>query len=237
MNQNVEIVSEHKSYIIINKPPGLIVHRGDLTKENEVTLTDLLIKKYPEIEHVGQQKRPGIVHRLDKDTSGIMIVARTHDNYDYFITQFKERRIQKTYQALVYGTVKNTHGTIAYSIKRSKKNYSKFTTSPGRDATTDYTVKHYCTDTSRKQEYTLLDVSPKTGRTHQIRVHLKAIGHPIVSDLKYCFKPQRKINPLPRLFLHASKIQFIDPDTQKEVVFSVALPNDLQTFLDTLQCS
>jgi len=138
---------------------------------------------------------------------------------------------------LVYGQMKETQGQIAYSIIRSKKNYSKFTTGPGKDAVTDFEVVSFCLDPKRHQEYTFLKAWPKTGRTHQIRVHLKAKGYPIVSDMKYCFKNQRKINPLPRLFLHAHQISFDDPSTGVRQEFKAPLAQDLKDYLDTLTCS
>lgn len=230
------ILHQNPTHLIISKPSGLTVHRGDLTPPEEETLADLLLKKFPELKNVGEAHRPGIVHRLDKDVSGIMVIARTQDAYENLVEQFKKRTVKKHYTALVYDFTKEKEGDIMLSIGRSKKNYSKFTTKPGKNALTKYTVKEYCKDDAKNLEYTLLDVEPVTGRTHQIRVHLKAIGHPIVSDTKYSFKPQRKIKPVSRLFLHASSIAFQDPETGKNVEYKTELDQELQTFLNTLTC-
>lgn len=234
---HIEVIEDNPSFLIINKPPGLTVHRGDLTPKDELTLVDFILKEYPEIREVGEKNRPGIVHRLDKETSGIMIIARNQEAYRYFVGMFQDQKINKEYLALVYGKVKEPRGEIVYSITRSKKNYSKFAIGPGREAKTSFEVLKYCLDPKNNREYTLLKASPKTGRTHQLRVHFKAIGHPIVSDQKYRFKNQRKINPLSRLFLHASKIVFIDPRSKQEKAFEAPLEKELKEYLATLICS
>lgn len=232
----MNVIHASNSYLIISKPSGLTVHRGDLTPPEEKTLADLLLKKFPELKNVGEAHRPGIVHRLDKDVSGIMVIARTQNAYENLVQQFKNRTVKKHYTALVYNFTKEKESDIILSIGRSKKNYSQFTTRPGKDAHTHFKVIDYCQDTAKNLDFTLLDVQPVTGRTHQIRVHLKAIGHPIVSDTKYSFKPQRKIKPVSRLFLHASSIAFQDPETGKNVEYKAELDHELQTFLNTLTC-
>lgn len=232
----MDIIHASNSHLIISKPSGLTVHRGDLTPPEEETLADLLVKDFPELKDVGESHRPGIVHRLDKDVSGIMVIARTQAAYKNLVEQFKNRTVKKHYTALVYNFTKEKEGDIMLSIGRSKKNYSKFTTKPGKDAHTHFKVIDYCQDTAKNLDFTLLDVQPITGRTHQIRVHLKAIGHPIVSDTKYSFKPQRKIKPVSRIFLHASSIAFQDPETGKTVEYTAELDQELQTFLNTLTC-
>ncbi len=226
----MNIIYEDKNVLVINKPAGLLVHsshllRTDLKKVSgsvlgESTLVDWLIKRYPEIKTVGDEPklRPGIVHRLDKDTSGIMIVAKNQPSFEYLKNQFQERLVKKTYLALVEGNLKKENGKIETPIKRFTKS---------REATTEYKV------VEKFQDYSLLEVYPKTGRTHQIRLHLKSIGHPIVCEKLYARKPRCPFG-LERHFLHALSLELTLPDGSQSR-FETDLPDDLKGVLDNLQ--
>lgn len=219
-----------KHFLIIEKPSGIVMHRGNATPKDEITLSDMLVAQFPEIQSVGEPHRPGIVHRLDKNVSGLIIIARTQLGYEFFVEQFKNKTINKIYTALTFGHLKKSEDTIISDIKRSKKDFRKYQSIPGTSAKTKYIVKNYLRDVQLQQDFSLLEVSPITGRTHQIRVHLSSIGHPIVGDTKYSFKPQRKINPVGRIFLHASQLEFTDPDGNQHS-FSSHLPNKLTQYL------
>jgi 23S rRNA pseudouridine1911/1915/1917 synthase len=183
-NIGVTILAEHDDFLIINKPAGLVVHPPEQTF-TDIALTDWLVQEFPEIIDVGDPLRPGIVHRLDRNTSGLMIIARTNTAYQTFVQMFKDRKINKTYIALVMGHPEQS-GTIDYAIGRhpvQKNIMHAFTAIPenscARDAITHFKVVQYF------QNYSLVELHPKTGRTHQIRVHCKAIGHPLLGDTVY----------------------------------------------------
>jgi 23S rRNA pseudouridine1911/1915/1917 synthase len=210
---NIEILYESENFLVINKPAGVLVH-GDGKNEGE-TVSDWFVKKYPEAENVGEPittrggveiKRPGIVHRLDRDTSGVLILVKNEEAFSFMKSQFQEREVKKTYKAFVYGEVKEEKGTIDRAIGRSAKDFRLRSAQYGakgtlRDAVTDFvTLK-------RGMDYSLLELYPKTGRTHQIRTHLKAINHPVVCDSLYAPKQACALG-LKRLALHASKIEF-----------------------------
>jgi 23S rRNA pseudouridine1911/1915/1917 synthase len=189
----------------------------------EKTLVDFLVEKFPEIKNVGDalprtcreeagardpEFRPGIVHRLDKDTSGVMIVARSQKSFEYLKNLFKNREIKKIYLALVHGKIKDKEGKIEGEMGRSRKDFRKQALVRGKISVRKerYSLTFYRT-LREFDEYSLLEVSPKTGRMHQIRVHLHSIGHPIVGDKKYTFKKYKKLE-MTRMFLHAEKISF-----------------------------
>jgi 23S rRNA pseudouridine1911/1915/1917 synthase len=249
-----EIIFENEDYLVINKPAGLAVHGGGNIKEP--TLADLLLERYPSIKDVGDDPiRPGIVHRLDKEVSGLMVVAKNQDTFLYLKNQFKDRDINKEYIALVYGKMAADDGEINFPIKRSREGY-KMAAMPlntvdllsrrkptdrdqgnldglfkARDAITEYSViKRYI-------NYTLLQVKIKTGRTHQIRVHFFALGRPLVGDGLYYNKKSKiqnkKVN-LGRIFLAANKLSF--KDKQGEIKnFSLEMPAVLSAFLEKLK--
>lgn len=245
------IIFENNDYLVLNKPAGLIVHGG--TGIDEPVLTDWLRERYPEIENVGDDPiRPGIVHRLDKEASGLMIVAKNQKAFDYFKKQFQKRKIVKKYTALTHGKISKDEDLIAFPIKRSKDGY-KMAALPVSSETISDKNKPSNRDrgTLRAQEeskeaitefsvlyryinYTLLDVKIKTGRTHQIRVHFYAYGHPLVGDPLYWTKKTKvkneKLN-LGRIFLVARELNFKDLDGEKQS-FTIDLPKDLQSFLD-----
>jgi len=226
----LKIVFENQDIIIINKPAGLTVHPTRPEQDN--TLVNQLLDYYPEIKDVGEDVlRPGIIHRLDKDTSGLMVIAKNNKSFEYLKDLFKNREITKKYLALVHGKVKDKKGTITKSISLSKKDHLKRSAlldEKSKPAWTEYQVKKYFNN------YTLLEVTPKTGRTHQIRIHLTSIGHPITGDKQYKFK--RQINPknLNRQFLHASYLKFKLPDG-KIAEFKSKLPQGLKEVLESIK--
>jgi len=225
----IPIVYENEDILIINKPAKLLVHPTNRREKN--TLVNWLIDKYPKIKEVGENPlRPGIVHRLDKDTSGLMVIAKNNKSFFYLKEQFKERKLNKKYLALVIGQLKEKSGVINKAIGRSPKKGTKQTVSPivpRKEAITEYRViKEY-------QNYSLVEAIPKTGRMHQIRVHMSSIGHPIAGDEQYKFKRQPCPKDLNRHFLHASylKIQLPNGEIKK---FEVELPNDLEKILKNI---
>lgn len=250
---NIPILFENDDLLIINKPAGLVVHADG--RNHEPTLVDWIIERYPEINGVGESmtihhkdtqiviNRPGIVHRIDRDTSGILVIAKTQGSFEFLKEQFKSRNIHKTYYALVYGDIKQNEGTINEAIGRDSKDFRKKIagkTARGmvRDAQTNYRVVERYVDLRKKdkqgkyEKYTLVECMPVTGRTHQIRVHLKWLNHPIVAD--HLYKGKRKeVLGLSRIALHAANIEFISP-VGANINISAELPNDIQTALDSL---
>lgn len=233
-----EILFENKDFLVINKPAGLVVHSDGKTEEQ--TLVDWLLANYPEIENVGEPlilkdeiiKRPGIVHRLDRETSGVMIIAKNPESFEYFKNAFKDRMVSKTYNTFVFGSVKNDSATIDAAIARSKSDFRKWSAQRGargekRNAVTDYKVlKRFEVG---NEKFTFLEVMPKTGRTHQIRVHMKYINHPIVGDKLYGGKHFEGLG-FNRVALHSRKIVFNGPDGQG-YAFEAPYPDD---FLETI---
>jgi 23S rRNA pseudouridine1911/1915/1917 synthase len=215
-----EVIYEDKNFIAVNKPAGLLVHRADVRRRVsdigssvEPTLVDWLLKMYPEVRSVGDNPeiRPGIVHRLDRDTSGVMVVARNQKYFEYLKSLFQNHLIEKTYLAIAFGKITPKADEINKPI--SLRNGSvKRTVHGGRltkNAVTQYKVLKYLKD-SEGREFSLVEVKPKTGRTHQIRVHLSSIGHPVVGDFLYGQKEQPSwVN---RLFLHARILGFPSSD-------------------------
>ncbi len=249
------IIFENEDVLVVNKPAGTSVHpapeqstvRDKSFKLQPQTLVDWLLQKYPEIKGIGEDPlRPGIVHRLDKDTSGILIVAKTQSTYEYLKKQFQERKIKKTYLALVVGALKNKTGVINLPIGRSKNSPLQRLASPKargtlREAITEYKVLESfdigCQKSSTSDvgdgKFTFLEVYPKTGRTHQIRVHFKAIGHPLACDKLYAKNPQCPFG-LSRHFLHANAIELTLPDNSRSR-FEADLPEDLEKVLQGLR--
>ena len=231
----IEIIYEDDDVIVINKPAGVLSQNAESSRNPSVS--DFLVEHYPEIKKVGEdEQRYGTVHRLDKDTSGVMIVAKNNQAFEFLKDQFKNRKTQKVYLALVYGKVNPPEGVIDLKIGRSKTNPNMQTVIDtkkkenikSREARTVYkTIKNF-------ENYTLLEVQPKTGRMHQIRVHLKAIGYPVAGDKKYFFKKYKNKNlRLNRQFLHASelKIKLLDG---KDKIFKAELADDLRNHIAKL---
>ena len=208
-----EVIHEDNDIIVVNKPAGILVHP---VKDEKNTLIDY----FPKTK---------LVHRLDKDTSGLLLLAKNEKTYNWLKSQFKNRKIKKKYLALVIGKLKDKKGIITKTISKSRKRGGRQTIAPigkKREAITRYKIlKEF-------PNYTLLEVVPETGRTHQIRVHLASIGHPITGDEKYKFKRQRTLEGLKRQFLHASFLQFRMPN--KIMKFELKLPNDLKLILENL---
>lgn len=228
-----EVIYENKDFVAVNKPAGLLVHANKVsTKEKEETLVDWLVKKYPDIKGVGDEPemRPGIVHRLDKDTSGVILVAKTQEYFNYLKNLFQEHKIQKTYLALVYGIPKEKKDRIDKPIAL-KPGTTKRSVHGGKmmkEAVTEYELvssKEYSEFTGGKNKgknsyiISLLRVFPKTGRTHQIRVHLASIGCPVLNDPIYAPKKERVETE--RLMLHALSVEFISKDGKKILIESV----------------
>ena len=232
----MKIIFENQEFIVIDKPAGLAVHSGVGTKKN--TLVDFLLENFPEIALVGDdpEVRPGIVHRLDKETSGVMIVARNQKTFEYLKNLFKNRQIEKKYLALVHGKLKEKEGKIEGEMGRSKKDFRKQALVRGKISVRKerYSLSHFKVK-KEFEKYSLLEVFPKTGRMHQIRVHLHSISHPIVGDKKYTFKqylPRRQAGKkifAPRMFLHANSISFTGPDNQK-YFFESESPQEFEKF-------
>ncbi len=230
----VNVVASHDHFMIIYKPANLLVHPPS-NKSTAVTLTDWIIQNHQELVNVGIVDRPGIVHRLDKDTSGIMILTRTNYGHTVFNNLFKQRDIKKTYFAVVVGHPE-PQGTITLAIGRDPHNRIKMTTFDEenheelikkysikiRHAFTEYKVVHYFKDTS------LVEVKPTTGRTHQIRVHMAAVGHPIIGDQTYG-NASSLIN---RQALHAHSLSFTFDGT--DYTFSYDMPEDMQSLIKNL---
>jgi len=201
-----KIIVTAKDFLVLEKPAGLIVHPGNNVREE--TMTDLLLKDFPEISEAGEdESRPGIVHRLDKDVSGLMIIARNQDAFKHFKKQFQEHEVKKEYTALAHGELEKDEGIIDFTIERAKGS-GRMAAKPkeafGRQSETEFDV------IERFKNYTLLKLKPKTGRTHQIRVHLKAIGHSIVGDQLYKTRKLKEKIELDRIFLHAGYLGFYD---------------------------
>lgn len=226
------IVFEDHEILIIEKPSGIVVNASETTKEETVYDRTLL---YLDQKTPGVGGRAGIVHRLDKDTSGLLIIAKNETAFVSLQAQFKEGKVNKEYIALVHGNVVPPEGEISAPILRNPFNRKRFGIFPGgRAAKTLYTVVDHFRN--NEKDFSLLLVKPLTGRTHQIRVHLKHIGYPIVSDLLYGGRKTVKadLQFCPRLFLHASKISFFHPKTNQRLSFSSKLPNDLEKILRNL---
>jgi 23S rRNA pseudouridine1911/1915/1917 synthase len=222
------VLHEEDSFVVLNKPAGLTVHPG--AGRSAGTLAHRLLAHYPEIASVGGPGRPGIVHRLDKDTSGIMVVARTPAAYQKLTTAFAERQTDKRYLAIVYGRPKTAAGTIDKPIARHPQRRKEMSVVPGgRPATTGYRVLETADGIS------ILEIHLTTGRTHQIRVHLKALGHPLVGDPTYGEarwkglpkNVQQPLRDFPRPALHAWKLGFAHPVSGAALSFEAPVPEDL----------
>lgn len=225
-NIPIEVLYSDVCIAVVDKPSGMVVHPGAGNKRH--TLVHTLLYHFPDIKMVGPEERPGIVHRLDKETSGVMVVAKNLKAYKELQRQFKVREVEKFYVGLVWGKMSRHEGKISWAVGRHKKHGEKMSikTRKPRSAETLYTVqKEY-------GEFTLLEIKPTTGRTHQIRVHLSASGHPVVGDNRYGGR-KSKIS-CPRLFLHAQRLVFFHPETKERVEFSSRLPQDLRDFLDNI---
>ncbi|MCX6813935.1 MAG: RluA family pseudouridine synthase [Candidatus Azambacteria bacterium] len=231
----LNIVYEDKDIIVLNKQAGISVHPS--VNEPNKTLVNALIAKYPEIKNVGDDPiRPGIVHRLDKDTSGLLVVAKNQKTFEFLKKQWQDGRVIKKYLALVWGRPKEK-GEIVSELMRSLKDFRKrMVVRPekqkdkeikGRIAITEYKV------IKKFRDYSLIEVYPKTGRMHQIRVHMASLGHPLAGDKIYG-KSKKKPEGLTRQFLHAFYLKFSLPDG-RSLAFEADLPKDLEAILTKLE--
>jgi len=220
----LDILFEDEAILVLNKPAGLVVHPA--AGHAQGTLVNALLHHCPSLAAL-HSERPGIVHRLDRDTSGVMVVAKTQTALQVLQGQFQARRVEKVYRALVYGVPTAPQGIIDVPLGRDPRHRQRFAPLPdGKPARTRYAVVQTFAG------YGLLDVRPETGRTHQIRVHLAWLGHPVVGDALY--GRRRTSLPLRRQFLHAARLRFDHPLTGRRLTFSAPLPPDLQTALDAL---
>ncbi len=218
------VLLEEEEFAVISKPAGIVVH-PTADQPAAGTLTSVLVKRWPELKTA---ERNGLVHRLDKDTSGVLLVAKTSSAFTALTKQFADRSVKKRYTALVDGMPPVPRGRVDAPVARHYAKREKMTVHPdGRTAETTYEVTKALDDCS------LLDVWPSTGRTHQIRVHLAALGNPVVGDTTYG-KPQRPAG-LTRQFLHAAELTFTNPTTGRQVRVTDPLPDDLQNFLNGLE--
>ena len=218
----LEILYQDAAVIAINKPAGLVVHAGAGVESG--TLVNRLVHHFAALSQVGGDLRPGIVHRLDKGTSGVLLVARNDAAHRALAAQFADRAVEKTYLTLVHGHVRNEQGRVTAPISRDPVRRIRMTAKleTGRSALTEYGVLR------RFEKFTYLEVRIGTGRTHQIRVHLSSIGHPVAGDKLYGAPPAQ------RIFLHAWRIAFTSPATGQRVTVEAPLPAELTAWLASL---
>jgi 23S rRNA pseudouridine1911/1915/1917 synthase len=261
---DIPIIYEDDQLLIINKPAGITVNSADTTR-NEETIQDWMEQRLgikppkaslakggnhesgiKENKKFGEEgwdpemdfyARGGVVHRLDKETSGILILAKNPKAFVALQKQFKDRTVHKEYQALAHGEVKPGEGEISVPVGRLPWNRKSFGIVPGgRESKTLYKVLQYYVNPANKEALSLVELYPQSGRTHQIRVHLKYINHPIFSDYLYAGRKTSRNDrkQLERVFLHAAKISFIHPISNEEVHFTAPLPDELANLLSTL---
>jgi 23S rRNA pseudouridine1911/1915/1917 synthase len=232
---SINILYEDPDFVVINKPAGLVVHSDGRTKEPAVT--DWFVEKYPGSREIGEKlgeiERPGVVHRIDRETSGILILAKTKEGHAHLKKQFQDREVEKTYHVFVHGLVKEDRGTIKLPIGKSASDFRKWSAQRGakgekREAITYFEVLKR----SPEHGVSFIEAKPKTGRTHQIRVHFLALQYPVVGDRLYApGKPQ--VLGFDRLALHARKIAFKNLKDE-EIQAEAPYPEDFQAALDRL---
>ena len=223
------LLYEDPDVVAIDKPAGMAVHAG--AGIHSGTLVNALLHRYSTLSSAGGEERPGIVHRLDRYTSGVLLIARNDAAHRALAQQFAERSVEKVYLALVHGVVKRDHGQVDKAIARDPVRRIRMTArlARGRDAFTEYDVLQ------RFARFTFLQVRIGTGRTHQIRVHLASIGHPVVGDTLYGAPANVEgMQPLGRQFLHAHRIRFAQPATGEPVTVESPLAPELRSWLDML---
>lgn len=219
----LKIVYEDDCFLVIDKESGIVVH--PTADHTSGTLVNAIIYHLKKLPGIGENLRPGIVHRLDKGTSGLIVVGKTEDCVADLKSQFKQRKVVKRYLVLVGGKLERAESLIDKPIARHPKHRQKFIISDlGRQAQTVYKVLERFGD-----KFTLVEAQPKTGRTHQIRVHFSSLGHPVVGDKLYRGKPA------PRMFLHASYLEFTHPKSKKRVSYESPLPSKLQEILGKIK--
>lgn len=228
-NIPLDIVFQDEHIVVLNKQPGLVVHPGH--GNNTGTLVNALLYHVKTLSTDGEPERPGIVHRLDRDTSGLMVAAKSNEAYHGLVAAFAGRLIDKRYQAIVTGKPKNDHGMIDLPLARHRKYRHKMSVDEtGREALTEYWIAkiwHPLQGT-----YTLLDIKLHTGRTHQIRVHMSATGNPVIGDQIYSKKWEK--HKVPYLLLASTSLSFDHPVTGEKLSFTVPLPQHMLEFIDKL---
>jgi 23S rRNA pseudouridine1911/1915/1917 synthase len=243
----LDIVYEDDDLAIINKPAGMMVHAGAGATEdqrNRGTLVNALLHHFASLSAVGGETRPGIVHRLDKETSGLIVVAKNDDAHRKLAAQFARREVKKTYIALVHGWLKKDSGTVSAAISRDRARRTRMTTrvAGGREAVSHYRVVRRIESAFGK--FSLIEIKIDTGRTHQIRVHMCSIGHPIVGDKLYGapaeIRAKRREDEhgqisLSRNFLHAAELELSHPHTAEKIARNSPLPGELVDFLHLIE--
>lgn len=230
-----KVIFEDDSILVLDKSAGWIVNDAETVGKTPVIQTWLAQNFKYQISN-DKLLRGGIVHRLDKETSGLLIIAKTKEAFENLQTQFKSREVKKVYTALVHGKLEPEEGVVNAPVGRLPWNRERFGILPGgRNAETAYKVMAYYQ--LQASSYTLVELYPKTGRTHQIRIHLKYLGHPIVADEFYAGRKTSRADRkwCPRLFLHAGRISFSHPTSGEKVEFKSVLPNDLEKSLASLE--
>src|ERR1700722_11610626 len=247
----LDIVYEDDDLAIVNKPAGMMVHTGAGATDdarNRGTLVNALLHHFGKLSAVGGALRPGIVHRLDRATSGLMVVAKNDESHRRLAKQFSGREVHKTYLALVHGWPKLDRGTIHSAISRHSQRRTRMTTKGyrGREAVTHYSVQRKIDSPYGK--FALVELKIETGRTHQIRVHMSSLGHPVVGDALYGAPGELRsqsnkrraagmpaVMKLDRNFLHSAVLELVHPRSKEPLKFSRPLPDDLQTLMDSLE--
>ena len=227
---DVPVVFDDAAVIVVDKPAGLVVHPGAGNEQG--TMVHGLLAHFPELAEVGEADRPGIVHRLDKGTSGLLVVARTPRAYESLVEQLSGRTVERRYLALVWGSMAAEAGLVDAPLARGERDPTRMAVSAsGKEARTRYRVLQRF---GAPAPLTLVECRLETGRTHQIRAHLAAIGHPVVGDDRYRGnKPS--VLPIPRPFLHAIRLAFDHPETGERLEFDSALPADLAEVMEHLR--
>lgn len=232
----IEVLYEDAALLVLNKPAGLVVHPAPGHWSG--TLVNALLHHFgsPEgsLSTIGGKERPGLVHRLDKETSGVMVIAKTDQAHRELAAQFKQHSIMRIYEALVWGAIKKSAGLIELAIGRDRKERKKFsarTARPKPSATAYRVVQRF------GKSATHVELFPRTGRTHQIRVHLASIGHPVFGDPTYGGRKVRDLREMtiPRVMLHAKTLGFRHPDTGRTLEFSAPRPLDMDSVMDALR--
>ena len=231
MSNAFDVIYECDDFLVVNKKSGVVVHKGVDHEDN--TLADELVKIYPQLSGIGDgedYERAGMVNRLDKDTSGVMLVAKTVESFLFYKRMFQDRKIKKEYYGVVRGVIKNDRGTVSRALKRSKGDFRKKTVvqagEEGREAITEYVVR------KRGDNITFVSMFPLTGRTHQLRVHMRSIGNPILGDKLYGNAISNV--GVDRLALHSYRLCIPISNSSETKEFVAELPEDFQKLVDSI---